>query len=147
MSQSVSRTLQFKVTLREKQRKDDPTQRIFIHPNKRGDPDQLDDLPLSEFPITHKIRPKGILVVCVDGRSNAVKQNNSVTGAFHRFDGTDQFRYRRFFVGSAGKTSRIYTAQWRAFVKRFGLAIGQEKNLRLQISQGGQGQPYIFTFY
>ena len=149
---SVSWPLEFRVTLKEKRFKDDPPQWIFIHPNKPpkegGYPHQLHKLPLSEFPVTHIINPKGILVTCVDGRSNAVKQNNSVIGAFYRFDGTDRFGYVRFSVGSAGGTNRNYTPQWRAFIQNFGVSRGQkeEADLKLLISKGGLGEPYIFRF-
>jgi hypothetical protein len=141
------------VTLKETKFKNEKYEQwIFTHPDKHpnegGYSHQLHKLPLSEFPVTHKIKHAGILVTCVDGRSNAVKQNNSVIGAFHRFDGTDRFGYVRFYVGSAGRTNRCYTPQWRAFVQRFGVSRGQEeeKDLKLQIYKGGPSEPHIFKF-
>ncbi len=149
---SVNWPLEFKVTLKEKRFNDDPPQWIFIHPDRHpkegGYPHQLHKLPLSEFPVTHKIKSAGILVTCVDGRKNADKQNDIIIGAFHRFDGTDRFGYVRFYVGSAGRTNRNYTLQWRAFVQRFGVSREQkpEENLKLQIFKGSPDEHYIFKF-
>jgi hypothetical protein len=151
MSQSVNWPLEFKVTLREKTRKSkNEEQWIFIHPNRRGDPDQLYKLPLSEFPITYKINRTGIQVTCVDGRKNQEKENNSVDGLLHRYDGTDMFKYARFYVYSAWSKYHRHSAkqQWQAFVQRFGVSRQHkpEKDLKLLIIKGRPGEPYIFKF-
>jgi hypothetical protein len=150
MSQSVSWPLEFKVTLKEtklKNKNPEKPQWIFIHPENKGAPNQLHKLP-PELPVTWRgkgKRDKGILVTCVDGRKNTGEQDNSVVGAFHRYDGRDGFKYARFYVGSAGATNRNYAPKWQAFVKRFGVPRQGNPKVDLQLLIL-KDEPHAFGF-
>ena len=116
--------LELQVVLKESETT--PGQWEFVHPGKdtKGNPypNYTWKLPLTLFPVTHKVRPKGIIVNC----------NNEVKGAFHRFQ---KSRFgEHFYVGSPYLELRGNTPQeWRAFVSRFGASPGKISTHKLQI--------------
>jgi hypothetical protein len=80
-----------------------PAQWELIHPgeNPKGNlyPNYTSKLPLTLFPITHKVKPNGIVVNC----------NNEVKGAFHRYQ---KSRFgEHFYIGSPYQKLRGDTAQ------------------------------------
>lgn len=146
MEHEVKWPLEFDVTLRETELKNpNYEQWLFIHPKGKGYSNQLHLLPLNLFPITRKVNRKGILVTCVDARG----QEADVIGAFHRFDGNDRFGYERFYLGTAGATKRIYTQQWKDFIKRFGVSrqYNPQLDLKLRIYDLDESGRYVFKIY
>ena len=146
MEHAVKWPIEFDVTLREARFKHpNREQWFFIHPKDKGYNNQLDLLPLHLFPITWKVNRKGILVTCVDARS----QEEDVIGAFHRYDGNDRFGYERFYLGSAGATNRIYTQLWKDFIKRFGVSrqYNPQLELKLRIYDLDESGRYVFKIY
>lgn len=103
----------------------------FTHPdkiqkdNKYYDlyPNQTDNLPPLEYPITHKVKKWGEIVIC----------NNDFKGAFHRYD--DNCRYgKHFYIGSPFQTLRGKSGKlWRDFVGQFGVHTGIKIECKLQI--------------
>lgn len=111
-----------------------PGQWEFVHPGKdsagNSYPNHTSKLPLASFPITHLVKPNGIIVNC----------NNQVKGAFHRYQ---KSRFgEHFYVGSPYQELRGNTAQeWRGFVSNFGAISGKASTHKLQIFPG-----YLFIF-
>lgn len=125
-NQNIAWPLEFKITLKESS--DTPGQWEFVHPDmdERLNPlyvNNTDSLPMSIYPVTHRVQPEGILVIL----------NNEINGAFHRYD--DDSRWgKHFYIGSPYKTLHGKTdREWREFVKNLGAHEGRHINFKLFI--------------
>jgi hypothetical protein len=116
---------EFQVVLKESV--STPGQWEFVHPGEdtagNSYPNYTSKLPANDFPITHLVKPNGIIVNC----------NNEVKGAFHRYQ-RSRFGGPHFYIGSPYQQLRGNTAQqWRAFVSKFGATSGKISVHKLQI--------------
>ena len=75
---------------------------------------------LSSYPITHLIYPEGIEITIKNGEG-------SCQAAFHAYNPNARGG-RHIYIGSRGKRGRIFTKQYRAFLKKFGVNIGVQVN-------------------